>query len=211
MIGAMKPDEVVENKQPGDPRARPLRLFIAEGLGRMMDRSGMSQAAIGRVLDVSRATMTSWRKGRTQPSLEQLAMLCFLMGVSADELLGTHVTEIEPPGPDATPEQLEVAKHAIRGAWLLAMAIVRIWPVDVLDPKTARARATFERMQNELGKLDEEIVRRGIDVVSVNDGPAGARRLEVALRGFEQPRRQRGRADAPPRAKRERRRKQTRG
>lgn len=203
-MAAQMPTEVVENATYGDEKTRQVRLLIAENLARAIDESGISQNAVGRMLGVGSSTMSSWRKGRTQPSLEQVALLCLLLGVTADDILGTGALHVEPPGPDAPPDQVAKAKHAIRGAFLIAKALLRVAPADSMDAKGARMRAAFEDLQARFAHLDHAINEAGgLDVVAIRDETTGAKRLAVVLKNYEESaKRRRGRASASARKQR---------
>ncbi len=57
-------------------------------------RQGMSQEELGEQLYVSRQTVSQWETGQTQPSVDNLARLRDIFGVSIDDILGlTPMTE----------------------------------------------------------------------------------------------------------------------
>lgn len=49
-------------------------------------RAGLSQEALARRLELSRATVASWEQGRTEPALSMAVRLAGILGVSLDQL-----------------------------------------------------------------------------------------------------------------------------
>lgn len=54
---------------------------------------GMTQAELGRKLNVSQQTIGSWEKDRTEPSHELQGKIADLFNVSIDTLMGKETTE----------------------------------------------------------------------------------------------------------------------
>ncbi len=77
-------------------------------------RAGLSQEELGERLYVSRQTVSQWETGQTVPSVDSLARLREIFGVSIDELLGLT------PAPDETPA--EASTEASAGAQAEALA-----------------------------------------------------------------------------------------
>lgn len=71
---------------------------FSERFARLRIDQGMTQQELADRLCVSRQTISSWEKGRTQPDLESLAQIAALFHVSMDDLiLGLQKKEIQPP------------------------------------------------------------------------------------------------------------------
>ena len=49
--------------------------------------AGWSQEFVARQLEVSRATVDNWEKGRTEPSISMAVKIAKMFGVSINELL----------------------------------------------------------------------------------------------------------------------------
>lgn len=103
---------------PISPERRAIALRIKEAI----DRKGISQNGLARHFKKVPSAANGWTSGRTQPSLEQLAEICRMTGVSADWLLGVAGARI-PEGVDVrkidaalkeSSEALEKLKTAIR-------------------------------------------------------------------------------------------------
>lgn len=56
--------------------------------------NGFSQVDLGRALNVSGATVSSWEQDRTEPNMEQSLKLAKLFGCTLEELFGSP--QIEP-------------------------------------------------------------------------------------------------------------------
>jgi transcriptional regulator with XRE-family HTH domain len=82
------------------------RAAFAQRLRRASKLKGISQNEIGRRLGNGKATVSNWFTGRTQPDFETFALLCQLLGVSSDQILGL-------PGA-APPEPEEFVKIRLR-------------------------------------------------------------------------------------------------
>lgn len=65
-----------------------LRKEIGLRLRGAMKAFPISQNGMARVLGVSSGTVSGWVNGRTQPSLEQFAVMCHLLQASANDILG---------------------------------------------------------------------------------------------------------------------------
>lgn len=66
---------------------------------------GLSQEALGDMLDVTRQTVSKWERGDSTPELEKLVELSRIFGVSLDELAGIARTERPGDAAQAQPEQ----------------------------------------------------------------------------------------------------------
>lgn len=66
---------------------------------------GLSQEALGDMLDVTRQTVSKWERGDSTPELEKLVELSRIFGVSLDELAGIERTERPGDAAQAQPEQ----------------------------------------------------------------------------------------------------------
>jgi transcriptional regulator with XRE-family HTH domain len=79
------------------------RRAIARRLRAALGSAGLGQNELGREFGKGSSAMSGWMSGRTQPSLEELARICALLDVSADEILGLKPV----PEPAYPPELLE--------------------------------------------------------------------------------------------------------
>ena len=66
------------------------RSEIAARLTQLLEEWGQPQRSIAKTLGKAPSSVTGWKSGRAQPSLESLAELLELTGRSADWLLGTE-------------------------------------------------------------------------------------------------------------------------
>src|SRR5262245_11287368 len=73
------------------PRMRPgteSRRRIGARISQALRRAGISQNELARRLEKASSAVSGWVSGRTQPSLEELADICRMTGVTADSILG---------------------------------------------------------------------------------------------------------------------------
>ena len=63
-------------------------MTFGERLMSLRRARGLSQEALGDMLDVTRQTVSKWERGDSTPELEKLVELSRIFGVSLDELAG---------------------------------------------------------------------------------------------------------------------------
>ena len=60
---------------------------ISTGVYKARKRCGYTQAEMGKELRVNANTISSWERGRTQPSMEKIMKLSEISGLSIGEIL----------------------------------------------------------------------------------------------------------------------------
>ena len=80
-------------------------MTFGERLMSLRRARGLSQEALGDMLDVTRQTVSKWERGDSTPELEKLVELSRIFGVSLDELAGIERTERPGDAAQAQPEQ----------------------------------------------------------------------------------------------------------
>lgn len=80
-------------------------MTFGERLMSLRRARGLSQEALGDMLDVTRQTVSKWERGDSTPELEKLVELSRIFGVSLDELAGMERTERPGDAAQAQPEQ----------------------------------------------------------------------------------------------------------
>ena len=80
-------------------------MTFGERLMSLRRARGLSQEALGDMLDVTRQTVSKWERGDSTPELEKLVELSRILGVSLDELAGIERTERPGDAAQAQPEQ----------------------------------------------------------------------------------------------------------
>ena len=80
-------------------------MTFGERLMSLRRARGLSQEALGDMLDVTRQTVSKWERGDSTPELEKLVELSRIFGVSLDELAGIERTERPGDAARARPEQ----------------------------------------------------------------------------------------------------------
>ncbi len=80
-------------------------MTFGERLMSLRRARGLSQEALGDMLDGTRQTVSKWERGDSTPELEKLVELSRIFGVSLDELAGIERTERPGDAAQAQPEQ----------------------------------------------------------------------------------------------------------
>ena len=70
--------------------------IFARNLQRFMDESGMKQADLARMLDVSRSTVSAYCKGQQMPRMDKVEQLAQYFAVSSSDLIEPEKAEIVP-------------------------------------------------------------------------------------------------------------------
>lgn len=65
--------------------------MIGDKLKELRIKNSVSQNKIGEICGVSKATVSSWEKNRTKPSIESIKKICDYFNVSTDYLLNHYV------------------------------------------------------------------------------------------------------------------------
>ena len=61
---------------------------FSERLDELMQEKGLSALALSKIIHINDATISRWRKGEMNPTIDKLNILCDFFGVTADFLLG---------------------------------------------------------------------------------------------------------------------------
>lgn len=64
-------------------------MALPENLRRLRKENGISQKRLAKELGLTPSLVSSWESGRGNPTVESVLTMCRILGVSADELLGT--------------------------------------------------------------------------------------------------------------------------
>jgi len=84
-----------------------MKYKIGEQIRKYRKARNLYQSAVAKDVGVPASTYANWEQGVARPSADQLADLCRVLNVSADELLGLDV-----PAITKDDEQLIAAYHA---------------------------------------------------------------------------------------------------
>ncbi len=126
---------------------RVLRAEIGARLKAAIAATGLSQNAVGRLLKVSSSTVSGWAKGRTQPSLEEFAALCYSLGLSPGQILGVE----DPPKRKRQPNV--ITKGGVRE--LVAKSALAMARYD-----EAAKRARLSEAEKRLGEFAHGLVEQ---------------------------------------------------
>lgn len=101
-------------------------------------RKGLTQSQLGEGLgtdgaDCSKAVVYGWEKDQHFPRVDQLALICARLGVSADFLLFGHIAQ-----PGLLPEAVEIASTITQ-----LPKLQREWVVPTVRSTIAAAKATI--------------------------------------------------------------------
>lgn len=58
------------------------------------EAAGLKQSDVAKAVGVAPSTYANWEQGTNRPAADQIAPLCSILGVTADELLGLSVQTI---------------------------------------------------------------------------------------------------------------------
>ncbi|MCI7542385.1 MAG: helix-turn-helix domain-containing protein [Subdoligranulum sp.] len=62
-------------------------MTIGEKIYKLRRQKGFSQEAVANAVHVSRQAVSKWERNESLPDLDNVRMLCLVLGVSADQLL----------------------------------------------------------------------------------------------------------------------------
>lgn len=85
--------------------------------------AGLSQEQLGELVGMSRQAVSKWELDQAAPDIDTLALLCGVLGISADELLGRDA----PPRPEGQDSGLEGcvrmngAKRCFTAGWITVL------------------------------------------------------------------------------------------
>ena len=65
-----------------------MELKFSERLNELMQEKELSSLALSKIIHINDATISRWRRGEMNPTIDKLNMLCDFFGVTADYLLG---------------------------------------------------------------------------------------------------------------------------
>ena len=63
-------------------------MTFGEKLQQVRKAAGLSQEQLAELVGMSRQAVSKWETDQAAPDIDKLALLCGVLGVSADELLG---------------------------------------------------------------------------------------------------------------------------
>ena len=65
-------------------------MTIGEKIYKLRRQKGFSQEAVANAVHVSRQAVSKWERNESLPDLDNVRMLCLVLGVSADQLLNEN-------------------------------------------------------------------------------------------------------------------------
>lgn len=65
-----------------------MKTKFSERLDELMIEKQLSALALSKLINIDDATISRWRKGSMNPTIDKLVILCDFFGVTADFLLG---------------------------------------------------------------------------------------------------------------------------
>lgn len=89
---------------------------FGENLKRIRESRGKSQGDIADLLNVRRATVSSWETDRTEPRIEHLIKLGEYFDLTIDDMVNGRIyhIEVKPPREDTKEQPREEAKEALK-------------------------------------------------------------------------------------------------
>lgn len=86
--------------------------------------AGLSQEQLGELVGMSRQAVSKWETDQAAPDIDTLALLCGVLGVSADELLGRDASS-RPETQDTDLDEcvrMNGAKRCFTAGWITVLA-----------------------------------------------------------------------------------------
>lgn len=101
-------------------------MTFGERLQQVRRAAGLSQEQLGELIGMSRQAVSKWETDQAAPDIATLALLCGVLGVSADELLGQEApprrAEGAPPvGGLEECVRINAAKRCFTAGWVTAV------------------------------------------------------------------------------------------
>lgn len=134
---------------------------VAERLAALRQRAGLSQGEVAERLNVSRQAVSRWETGLTIPSIDNLARLSRLYGITLDELLGHSPvlppeppqegppSEAETPAPAAVPGKPTHTRAVIIALSILCLLLAISTGVLLHQKYSENRELTFDEMESE--------------------------------------------------------------
>jgi len=148
---------VQDPRMPKDNSRRLLRAEIAARLKAEIARTGISQNALARMLKVSSGTVSGWVTGRTQPPLEDFALICHSLRLEPNKILRV-TTDV-----DTRPVAEQIRDELAGSALALAM-------FDEIAKRERLSDAEL-RMRGMLGETMGEVEKLAARAVGKQDQP----------------------------------------
>lgn len=100
--------------------------------------AGLSQEQLGELVGMSRQAVSKWETDQAAPDIDKLALLCGVLGVSADELLGREAPprQAEESPPDVGLEEcvrINAAKRCFTAGWVTAVVGVVLLVLELFS------------------------------------------------------------------------------
>lgn len=101
-------------------------MTFGERLQQVRRAAGLSQEQLGELIGMSRQAVSKWETGQAAPDIGTLALLCGVLGVSADELLGREAPPRQAEGASLGGGleecvRVNAAKRCFTAGWVTAM------------------------------------------------------------------------------------------
>lgn len=168
-------------------------------LKELREKSGLSQTALARKMNVSQSTIGMWESGKNKPEFANLEKLCHIFNVSANQLLGNDLTsESYPEAPSpSVPGSKWIPVLGRVAAGTPIEAIEDILDYEEITPEMAASGDFFalqingDSMEPKISDKDVVIVRKQDDcesgdiaVVLVNGEDATVKRIKKRPEGI---------------------------
>lgn len=99
-------------------------MTFGERLQQVRKAAGLSQEQLAGLVGMSRQAVSKWETDQAAPDIDKLALLCGVLGVSADALLGREAPLPQTPPQGAVLEdcvRMNGAKRCFTAGWITAL------------------------------------------------------------------------------------------
>ena len=97
--------------------------------------AGLSQEQLGELVGMSRQAVSKWETGQAAPDIDTLALLCGVLGVSADALLGRDAPAPSQPREGGLEDCMRMnrAKRCFTAGWTAALVGVVLLVLELFS------------------------------------------------------------------------------
>lgn len=116
---------------------------LADKLKKLRHKKGISQELLAKELEISRQAISKWESDTAQPDLDNLAKLCEIFNISADDLLEIHIEKQASVSDENGDCSKEVTASCSITGFSIIKAVSAKLGFSVTDP---RNRMTIEKI-----------------------------------------------------------------
>ena len=104
-------------------------MTLGQNILELRKKNGLSQEALGELVNVTRQTISNWELDETTPNPEQLKALSKALNVSVDELVGNDIKDVLLRKAKITEKQTRSIKKILKG---LLIGFIAFLVIDIV-------------------------------------------------------------------------------